>query len=60
LFNSTGSEKKLIVEDFAFYIFIILCGIELWILYYLIKTFLRIEKKVDSLLKKPQKKKKKK
>jgi len=50
----------LIVEDFAFYIFIILCGIELLILYYLIKTFLRIEKKVDSLLKKPQKKKKKK
>ncbi len=48
------------VEDVAFYVFLLLCGIELLILYYLIKTFLRIEKKVDVLLIKQQKKKKKK
>jgi hypothetical protein len=48
------------VEDIAFYVFLLLCGIELLILYYLIKTFLRIEKKVDVLLIKQQKKKKKK
>jgi hypothetical protein len=48
------------VEDIAFYVFLLLCGIELLILYYLIKTFLRIEKKVDALLIKQQKKKKKK
>jgi hypothetical protein len=50
----------LVVEDLAFYLFVILCGIELVILYYLIRTFLRIEKKVDFLLKKQQKKTKKK
>ena len=48
------------VEDVAFYVFLLLCGIELLILYYLIKTFLRIEKKVDVLLIKQQKKNKKK
>jgi hypothetical protein len=48
------------VEDIAFCVFLLLCGIELLILYYLIKTFLRIEKKVDVLLIKQQKKKKKK
>ena len=46
----------MIVEDLAFYIFLILCGIELILLYYLMKTFLnvelmvyRVEKKIDRL-----------
>ena len=50
----------MIVEDIAFYIFVVLCGLELVILYFLIRTFLRIEKKVDVLLKKQQKKTQKK
>jgi hypothetical protein len=57
---SIGSEKNLIVEDFISYAFLILYAIELLILYYLIKTFLRIEKKVNRLLRKQQKEKKKK
>ncbi len=50
----------MIVEDIAFYIFVLLCGLELVILYFLIRTFLRIEKKVDVLLKKQAKKMQKK
>ena len=50
------SENKMIVEDIIFSIFLILCVIEIVILYYLMRTFLSIEfmvykvtKKIDTL-----------
>jgi hypothetical protein len=45
---------NLSVQDIAFYVFLILCGLEIVILYYLIVTFIRIEKKVDLLLRRQQ------
>lgn len=50
---------NLSVQDIAFYIFLVLCGLEIVILYYLILTFLRIEKKVDLLLRRQQSKQQK-
>ena len=48
---------NLTVQDIAFYVFLILCVVEIAILYYLILIFLRIENKVDILLRKKQRKK---
>lgn len=48
---------NLTVQDIAFYVFLILCVVEIVILYYLILIFLRIENKVDILLRKKQRKK---
>lgn len=46
----------MVVEDIAFYLFLVLCVIELLLLYYLMRTFLsiellvyRLEKKLDVL-----------
>jgi len=50
---------NLTVQDIAFYVFLILCVVEIVILYYLIMIFLRIENKVDILLSKKRRKKRK-
>jgi len=56
-FAFIGSEKIVMVQDIAFSVFVALCGVEIVILYYLITIFLRIENKIDRLMKKQTKKK---